>query len=157
MGSGCQRIYGGYPENLQGGHVDSILIVDDEPDLLTSLKDVLAQPGLEVLTARSGLEGLALLAQHEVRLILTDYRMPGMDGLEFIRLARKAQKGVPTIMVTAYPDPILAARALKEYGIGLILAKPFELDYLIGVVSSVLSRKKPLPASTRHPPTAAAS
>jgi len=128
----------------------TVLIVDDEPDILESLKLLIDSelPEVRVLTASSGPNALQLLRSGGVRLIISDYRMPGMDGFEFISQARKIQPGIPTIMMTAYPDPRLAARAVDELGVGLFIAKPFDLNYLVSVVRSLVVENGPRGALT---------
>jgi DNA-binding NtrC family response regulator len=118
----------------------TVLLVDDEPDILDSLELLLQTevPEVEVLKATSGQQALEKMRGERVRLIISDYRMPGMDGFEFLEAARRLQPGVPSIMMTAYPDPRLAARAVDELGVGLFIAKPFDLNYLVKVVRSLV-------------------
>lgn len=104
----------------------TVLLVDDEPDIRESLKAFLEArlPGLRVLTCASGTEALRTLEHEAVDLIITDYRMPGMDGLEFLRQAQRVAPRVPRIMVTAYPELELAMRAINEGGVQKFVTKP---------------------------------
>ena len=66
----------------------TLLLVDDEPSILSALRRLLRPTGHTVLTATSGAEGLALLATQEVALVVSDMRMPGMDGAQFLEQVR---------------------------------------------------------------------
>lgn len=113
----------------------TVLVVDDEKDIRDSLAELLdtALPDIHVRTAADGEQGLEVLGAGDVDLVITDYRMPRMDGLEMLQEARRLHHDVDSIMLTAYPDPRLAQRAY-EVGVALIIAKPFDMDYLIDVV-----------------------
>lgn len=118
----------------------AVLVVDDEEDVLVSIKGLLrrAIKNVRLFTAQSGREGLEVLKKERIRLIITDYKMPGMDGFQFLEEAKKVAPRTASIVLTAYPDPELAARAVNELGVGLFIAKPFDLHYLINVVESIL-------------------
>ncbi len=117
-----------------------VLAVDDEEDIRESVKQLLelSLDAVEVITASDGDRALEILESGEFDLILTDYKMPKMDGLEFLQKAMTTHPHVPRLMLTAYPDPDLAARAVKEAGVGLFIAKPFDMEYLVDVVRSLL-------------------
>ena len=81
-----------------------ILLVDDQPNNLLALQDILEDVEADLLTADSGNEALSLVMQHDVALVLLDVQMPGMDGLEVATLMRQVtqSKHIPIIFVTAH-------------------------------------------------------
>jgi len=121
----------------------TVLIVDDEPDVLegfTALIDGL--PEGHVLTATNGKAGLALLAVHAVDVIISDYRMPEMNGLEFLALARKVAPDVPAFLVTAFPDVEIERKA-HALGVFRFLSKSVDPDDLLGQVQMALGGHSP--------------
>ncbi|MES2155068.1 MAG: response regulator [bacterium] len=119
-------------------------MVDDEEDILDSLKALLESSvtGLKCKTAGSAADALKMLDQGGVDLILCDYRMPGMDGLKFLELARQKAPNVPRILMTAFPHLELAIEAINEARVEIFLTKPMDPDKLIGVVQDTLRSRK---------------
>lgn len=118
-----------------------ILVVDDDEDVLDSMGAILRVTfdGAEVETATSGHEALESMRRRKPDALVTDYRMPGMDGLELAQRARQARPGMPIIMVTAYNDRELESQAHAK-GIGKVVHKPFDIAELVKAIETRLSR-----------------
>lgn len=117
-----------------------VLLVDDEPDILASMKSLLESsiPGLKIITASSGRIGLDLLDRERVDLIVSDFKMPGMDGIEFLYQARKTHPTIPRSMLTAFGNEDLARRAVVEAFVGSFLSKGADPERLVEGVSRLL-------------------
>jgi CheY-like chemotaxis protein len=121
-----------------------VLVVDDDPDILEALSEILEVEGFLVRRARNGQEALDRLNQEPADLVLLDLMMPVMDGWEFARQmrAKPNQKDIPILVLSA--DRNVAAKAMEVGAIGY-LAKPFELSDLLKLVQAALKpeAKKP--------------
>lgn len=122
----------------------TVLVVDDEPDIRDSLRMLLevSLEDVDVITAASGAAALDVLTARPVDLIVTDYKMPGMNGLEFLQRALKVAPKTPRILVTAFPDLDIAIRAINEAGIENFFTKPFEPDQVAAVVRDLLREQR---------------
>lgn len=120
----------------------TVLLVDDEPDILGSIKLVLerSKKGVDVLTASSGAEGLEILANKHVDLLISDFKMPVMDGIEFLAKSRELRPEVPRIMFTAYADAELAQRAFTTAFVIDFLPKTLAGRELVAKVESLLAK-----------------
>jgi DNA-binding NtrC family response regulator len=118
-----------------------ILIVDDEDKLRRMLKRTLAQAGYEVAQAADGAAALERLRQKQVDLVLSDIRMPGMDGLELLSRIKRQDPGVEVIMMTAYASVETAVKAMKQ-GATDYVGKPFNFDELLLKVAQAAERKR---------------
>lgn len=118
-----------------------LLIVDDEPNLLRAVAACLKAEGYEVSTARSGREALVHLAESVPDLIVSDIRMPGMDGYQLVRQLRGSPRTalVPIIFLTAKDETTDRIEGFRA-GIDAYLTKPFEPEELIAVVNGILNR-----------------
>ncbi len=122
----------------------AILVVDDEPDILQALKDLFeaTMPGAEVFTAGSGEEGLEVLEKQKVDVIISDYRMPGMDGLEFLSRCGEKLPEVPRILITAYPQLNLAMDAINNAAIQNFFTKPLNPMQIQEAVKAALIKAR---------------
>jgi DNA-binding NarL/FixJ family response regulator len=118
-----------------------LLVVDDEPNLLRAVAACLKAEDYEVSTARSGHEALMQLAEAVPDLIISDIRMPGMDGYKLARQLRGSPRTalVPIVFLTAKDETADRIEGFRA-GIDAYLTKPFEPDELIAVVNGILSR-----------------
>lgn len=118
-----------------------VLLVDDEPDILESLRLLLKENTLRVHTATDGVQALEVLARERVDLLLTDFKMPRMDGVTLLRTAAARHPGLAMILVTAHPEPAMLARAAATPGFRGWLAKPFAPVALLERVDEALAAR----------------
>lgn len=118
-----------------------ILIVDDEPFNLDLLEQELGDEGYAVERAADGREAMTKFESVRPDLILLDYQMPDMNGLEVLKEIRKRESTVPVVMITAYGTIERAVEAMKE-GAYDFIPKPFDPDHLALVVRKALERER---------------
>ena len=117
--------------------METILIVDDEKNYTRILSAVLQEEGYETLTALSGREALDLLHAADVDLIITDMKMPGMDGIELLESIKAEHPDLPVIVMTAFGTIEKAVEAMQK-GAFTYIQKPFDNDKLIVFVQKAL-------------------
>lgn len=120
----------------------TILVVDDEQSILNSITRTLMDDGYRILTALGGEEGLTKLKDHEVDLVISDYKMPGMSGLEFLRQVQIDYPDILTIMLTAHGDIETAMEAINEAGVYKFILKPWNEDELRVTVRRALELRQ---------------
>lgn len=106
-----------------------ILLIDDEPNQITSIKSFLKRRDYSIYTANSGNEGLRILRENRIDMVLTDFRMPDITGLEVVKSVRQFNPEIPVIVITAFSDTKDAVQVMKE-GAFDYLSKPIDLDEL---------------------------
>lgn len=112
----------------------TLLFVDDEPNILSSLRRLFRPLGYRVLTAESGEEGLSILAEERVDLVISDMRMPAMNGAQFLEQVRMRSPDTVRILLTGYADVGAIVEAINKGQIYRYVAKPWEdNDIVIGV------------------------
>ncbi len=118
-----------------------LLIVDDEPNLLRAVAACLSAAGYDVSTARSAREALVQLAEAVPDLVVSDIRMPGMDGYQLARQLRGSPRTalVPIVFLSAKDETADRIEGFRS-GIDAYLTKPFEPDELIAIVNGILHR-----------------
>src|SRR5262245_49676879 len=115
----------------------NILYVDDEPAIGLILRDTLERMGHQAIGATNVPEALAALAHAEVDLIVSDYKMPGLSGLELLELLREQGRDIPLVMLTGHATIEHAVAAIKAGAIDYI-TKPMQPEQLEHAVSSAL-------------------
>src|SRR5206468_4242470 len=100
-----------------------IYVVDDDYDVLTSLRFLLETEGFDVRTFRSGSALLGSSARHDADCLIVDYKMAGIDGLELARRLRGLDVSTPIVLITGYPDENIWAKACSA-GVREVLLKP---------------------------------
>lgn len=104
----------------------TVLLVDDEPSVLSALQRALRPDSYRVLTATSGAEALEILSRETVSVIVSDQRMPRMAGAEFLEVARKIQPDAGRIILTGYAEPQAIIDAINRGGVYRYVAKPWD-------------------------------
>ncbi|HEX2675736.1 MAG TPA: response regulator, partial [Polyangiales bacterium] len=118
-----------------------VLIADDEANARTALAELLREEGYAVETAADGFKALPKLEEFAPHMLLTDLKMPGMDGLELMRKAREHDREMPVVVMTAHGAIETAVDAMRQ-GAADYLTKPINVDELVIVIDRVLERRK---------------
>ena len=118
-----------------------VLIVDDEPNLRKILAAQLSRDGYEVMLAEDGEQGLTMLREHHIDLVVTDLKMPKVDGMTLLRDALREHPDLPIVMITAHGTVDTAVEALK-LGAFDYLTKPFDKDEVRQVVAKALKTRQ---------------
>jgi two-component system, NtrC family, response regulator HydG len=108
-----------------------ILIVDDDQRMTRTLADILSMSGHQPTEASSGLDALEKINAQEFDCVLTDVRMPGMDGVEFHRQLHELQPGLPVILMTAFASDEIIRKGLDDGAVG-VFDKPLNITQVLG-------------------------
>jgi DNA-binding response OmpR family regulator len=128
--------------NLQLLKKLTVLFIEDDDVIRSQTQDVLKIFFANVLTAQNGLEGIGMLENKTPDIILSDIKMPVMDGLTFTKKVRDTNNQIPIILLSSYSDQQMLFKAANS-GIDGFVLKPIELDNLLETFDRVLQRKVP--------------
>jgi CheY-like chemotaxis protein len=120
-----------------------VLVIDDNVDLAHNIAEILEDEGLVVRVADGGSAGLELLAREDFALVVTDMRMPGMNGLEVIRYIKRRWPALPVIVMTAYARDELLEQARNE-GALRVMTKGVDVGELTGWIARLASGRSPV-------------
>jgi PAS domain S-box-containing protein/diguanylate cyclase (GGDEF)-like protein len=120
----------------------TLLLVDDEENILASLKRLLRRSGYRIVTAPSAAEGLMRLSEVDVDVIVSDQRMPGMTGVEFLRRAKELYPETIRIVLSGYTELQSISDAINEGAIYKFLTKPWEDDLLRANIEEAFRQKE---------------
>lgn len=118
-----------------------ILVVDDEPNARAALTALLADEGYAVESAADGVNALGKLSSFAAELVLTDLKMPRMDGLELLRRLHARDADLPVVVMSAFGDPE-TTRGTMRAGARHCVAKPVDLDQLTAVMDQELFHRR---------------
>jgi DNA-binding NtrC family response regulator len=117
---------------------ERILVVDDELDMLMLLRMIIEDNSdYAVETTNNPSEGLKMLTEKDYDLVISDLKMPGMDGMELFDELKEIKPGVPVIIITAYGSLETADEAMKK-GVADFITKPFRKDSILFTINRVL-------------------
>jgi diguanylate cyclase (GGDEF)-like protein len=120
----------------------TLLLVDDEENIIASLRRLLRRDGYHIITANSGAQGLQQLAENKVDVILSDQRMPGMTGVEFLRRAKELYPETIRMSLSGYTELQSITDAINEGAIYKFLTKPWDDELLRGHVNEAFRQKE---------------
>lgn len=120
----------------------TLLLVDDEESIIAALRRLLRRGGYQIVTANSGAEGLQRLAESEVDVIVSDQRMPGMAGVDFLRRAKQLYPDTIRIVLSGYTELQSITEAINEGAIYKFLTKPWEDDLLRANIEEAFRQKE---------------
>ncbi len=109
---------------------NTVLFVDDEKNILSSLARLFRKEGYNILTAESGSDGLTLAGRNELSLIVSDHRMPGMEGVEFLSRVKPLAPDAPRFMLTGYADINAVMAAINKGEVSRFITKPWNDEEL---------------------------
>ena len=119
---------------------EKLLIVDDETALCSLLEERFTREGYTCVSASNGREALSLFHQSPFALIISDFRMPGMNGLELLQNVKAVRPDIMVIVMTAFPATDIVVKALRM-GAFDFLVKPFDLEFMVFTVKKALVRR----------------
>src|SRR3982751_3257653 len=128
-------------ENLPGDSLGSILIIDDEAAIRESLETLLELEGYRIVTAETGEEGLARIAERPYDLILLDFALPDRNGLEILTDIRDRDPNLAVIMITAYGTVENAVRAMQGGAVNFV-QKPWDNEKLLADIRAAVARRR---------------
>ncbi|HTN90143.1 MAG TPA: response regulator [Sorangium sp.] len=117
-----------------------VLVVDDEEGMRATLAANLELEGYEVVEARDGAHALALARQQRFELVLSDVKMPGLNGVETFRELKRIQPGLTVVLMTAFAIEKLIEEGIGE-GVYAVIYKPFSMEHLVRIVARALESR----------------
>jgi DNA-binding response OmpR family regulator len=121
--------------------VNSVLVVEDDPELRENLREILVGDGFDVVTAKSGSDALEFIAQKSFDIAILDLVMPGLNGLETLLLLRRERPQLRAVVITAFSTVENAVEAMRK-GADDYLTKPFRTADLLATLKRVIEEDK---------------
>lgn len=118
---------------------EKILVVDDEPDICSQFSLYFSRKGLHVLTATNGADALKIFNQQSPAIVITDYQMPGMNGLELLKKIKQINPQAQVIFISGHADMKIAVEAIREQAFDFV-PKPIDFEEIETKMASALER-----------------
>ncbi len=118
-----------------------IMVVDDDAALRSTLQEILIDEGWDVVSAEDGFQAIQMASESEFALVLMDFKMPGMNGLEALLKIKEILPNCVEVMMTGHAEESQIEEALSN-GVMTVLSKPVEIEQLLVIVDSVVPGKK---------------
>lgn len=120
---------------------DSILVVDDDPQILDAVSSLLREYGYDVSSCENAKDAVSTVKEKQYNAVLSDIRMPEISGIELLDKIRRYDMDVPVILMTGYADLDMAINAIKK-GVFDFITKPFKADYLISTIEKAVNYQR---------------
>ena len=120
----------------------TLLIVDDEPNVIKSVKRLLFETDYKILSAESGEKGLTMFEGNEIDLVISDYRMPGMNGVEFLRRVRELYPDTIRLILSGYADVAAVVEAINDGQVYKFISKPWNDQELLTTIMRALDQHR---------------
>ena len=121
--------------------METILIVEDKESMAEMLRETLEAEGYRVVSATDGAEGITLLKEESIDLVLTDLKLPKKDGMEVLKATKEENQLIPVIVMTAFGSIEIAVNAMKGGAFDFI-TKPFDTDHLLMLIKRALENQR---------------
>jgi DNA-binding NtrC family response regulator len=138
------------PEDAQAAARDTVLFVDDEANILAALRRTLRREGYAILTAASASEAFALLAKHSVQVIVSDQRMPEMNGTEFLARVKSLYPATVRMVLSGYSEISVVADSINKGAVYRFMLKPWDDDDLKAEIVGALRHWRELYDAARN-------
>lgn len=125
--------------NNKNGHY-RILVVDDEEEILEIIMDLLRSEGYECFSAHDGIAATEILEHQEIDLLISDFRMPRMDGSELLKWCRENDKHFPVIFITGNPELLEKEKYSLQDCCAALLHKPISFDIIVEAIDAARTR-----------------
>lgn len=116
----------------------TLLLVDDDPSFLHGIRRALHQQPYRIVTAGSSQEAIAVLKEMKIQVVVSDYKMPQMNGLHLLNYIKKSNPNIILIMLTGYADVGVLLDAINEVGLFKFLVKPVKLEFFKQAIVSAM-------------------
>jgi DNA-binding NtrC family response regulator len=121
--------------------METILVVEDKESMAEMLRETLESEGYRVISATDGAEGIKLLKEENIDLVLTDLKLPKQDGMEVLKTSKEENQLIPVIVMTAFGSIEIAVDAMKGGAFDFI-TKPFDTDHLLMLIKRALENQR---------------